>query len=171
MKGCEIVRKVVTFLLMFAFWLVLSAWNVYILGYYELSRLVSGIVIALIVTFVMHEFLISGKFRRTVAFRYLVYMFWLLYQMFLSAIDVSLRVLGFRDLNPQVIEFSTPLRSDAAITTLANSITLTPGTVTIDVDENGKFLVHAIASEPASSLAEERTMIRKVSYVFMEGEQ
>lgn len=36
---------------------------------------------------------------------------------------------------------------------LANSITLTPGTITIDVDEN-EFIVHAVAIELAEGLME-----------------
>jgi multicomponent Na+:H+ antiporter subunit E len=56
-----------------------------------------------------------------------------------------------------------------ALTTLANSITLTPGTITIDVEpEEGKFQVHAIAREPAKSLLVDQTMQRKVAHVFME---
>ncbi|MCS7119503.1 MAG: Na+/H+ antiporter subunit E [Archaeoglobaceae archaeon] len=168
----KVLSIITTFLITLIFWLTFSAWNVYIVGYYELSRFFSGVVVALIVTLTMHELLTLEKSRnlKTVISRFLLYTFWQFYQIFLAAVDVSLRVLGIRDVNPQIIEFKTPLRSDSAITTLANSITLTPGTVTIDVDENGKFLVHAISLEPALSLVEDRTMINKVCHVFMEGE-
>ena len=47
------------------------------------------------------------------------------------------------------------------VTVLANSITLTPGTVTVIAEENGKFIVHAIAKAPADSLLE-GTMQKKV---------
>lgn len=161
---------ILSFMVVFVLWLIFSAWNVYILGYYELSRFISGIVVALIVTLLMHEFIISEKTRIKVS-KYMRYSIWLFYQTFLAAADVSLRVLGIRDVNPQIIEFETPLRCDTSITTLANSITLTPGTITIDVDENGKFLVHAISVEPALSLVKDRTMIKKVCEVFAEGEK
>jgi len=61
------------------------------------------------------------------------------------------------------------LRSDFALVTLANSITLTPGTITIDVDpEKGRYTVHALAKEPADALTVDQTMQKKVGYVFME---
>jgi multicomponent Na+:H+ antiporter subunit E len=57
-------------------------------------------------------------------------------------------------IDPRVVEFDTKLKTDLGIATLANSITLTPGTVTIAADKDGRFKVHAIAQEPAESLLE-----------------
>lgn len=52
---------------------------------------------------------------------------------------------GIRQVKPQIFKFETGLRSDFAKWVLANSITLTPGTVTIQV--RGKwFYVHAISN-------------------------
>ncbi|MEM1578231.1 MAG: Na+/H+ antiporter subunit E [Archaeoglobaceae archaeon] len=171
MRSEKIISIGITLVSMFALWLIFSAWNLYLVGYYDISKVLSGIVVTVIVTLLMHEFLSSGKTENLgrLIFRYIQYTIWLFYQIFLAAIDVSLRVLGIRDVDPRIIEFTTPLRSENSITTLANSITLTPGTITIDTDESGRFLVHAIASEPASSLAEDRIMIEKVAHVFMEG--
>jgi hypothetical protein len=54
--------------------------------------------------------------------------------------------------------------------TLGNSITLTGGTITAPVDpEKGKFLVRALAKEPADALLVDQTMQRKVGGVFREG--
>jgi multicomponent Na+:H+ antiporter subunit E len=72
-------------------------------------------------------------------------------------------------IDPRIIEFDTSLRSDFALVTLANSITLTPGTITILVEpERGKFWVHAIAKKPADALLVDKTMQSKVADVYME---
>ncbi|MEM9740757.1 MAG: Na+/H+ antiporter subunit E [Pseudomonadota bacterium] len=52
------------------------------------------------------------------------------------------------DINPALVKVKTSCRSDLAKTTFANSITLTPGTVTLSVDGD-KLLVHALYEEDA----------------------
>ena len=47
------------------------------------------------------------------------------------------------EIQPQIVFFEVPLKSEFLRTILANSITITPGTITIDVDEN-LFCVHAL---------------------------
>ena len=64
-------------------------------------------------------------------------------------VDVAYRVLApSMPIRPQVIEIPLRVESDLAITTLANSITLTPGTLSMDYDEERNALyVHAIWGE------------------------
>lgn len=79
--------------------------------------------------------------------------FWFLYyipifiwECFKANIDVAYRV-GHPDMpiNPGIVKVKTTLRSDTGLTFLANSITLTPGTLSVDVDqENGFLYVHWI---------------------------
>ena len=52
------------------------------------------------------------------------------------------------DINPALVKVKTVCKSDLAKVTFANSITLTPGTVTIEV-EGDKMLVHALYEEGA----------------------
>ncbi len=52
------------------------------------------------------------------------------------------------DINPALVKVKTRCKSDLAKTTFANSITLTPGTVTLAVDGD-KLLVHALYEEDA----------------------
>ncbi|MFB6168980.1 MAG: Na+/H+ antiporter subunit E [Haloferacaceae archaeon] len=61
-------------------------------------------------------------------------------------VDVAYRVLApSMPINPAVVEVSLRVESDLAITTLANSITLTPGTLTMDYDPDRNALyVHSI---------------------------
>ena len=70
----------------------------------------------------------------------------LVWQVFLSNIQVSNLV--FRkhtEIKPQLIFFRSRLKTDAARVALANSITLTPGTITVSEDE-GIFGVHCLNS-------------------------
>ena len=74
---------------------------------------------------------------------------------------------GFKDQNwflNAVIKIKTKLKTDSGVTALANSITLTPGTITISVEpEKGMFRVHGIAKEPADALLVGPTMQKKVA--------
>ncbi len=52
------------------------------------------------------------------------------------------------DIDPALVKVKTRCESDLARTVLANSITLTPGTVTIEIDSD-RFLIHALYEELA----------------------
>jgi len=69
-----------------------------------------------------------------------------------------------REHHDHMIEIETDLKTDTGIAMLANSITLTPGTVTVEAHKDGRFLVHAIAMGPAEGLLE-GTMQAKVKAV------
>jgi multicomponent Na+:H+ antiporter subunit E len=162
----RICKMAITFALMGGFWLLLS-------GHFDGFHLVAGGICCLIVTGLGHRLLFPNRgseFFRT-SWRLICYVPWELWQVVLSNIDVIRRVLHPRmPIDPCIIEVETTLRSDFALVTLGNSITLTPGTITISVNsEKGTFLVHAIAKEPADALLVDQTMQRKVAEVFKEG--
>ena len=138
-----------TAIIMFVFWILLS-------GELSLILVLSGIASSLFVAYISHDLLI-GKvdigFAAKGFLRFIRYLPWLLWQVIMSNIDLVYRTLHpAMPIDPQIIEFDTKLESDIGIAILANSITLTPGTVTIAAHKNGKFIVHAIAAEPAESL-------------------
>jgi multicomponent Na+:H+ antiporter subunit E len=59
-------------------------------------------------------------------------------------IDVAYRVISGK-INPGIVKISPNLKSDLGITMLANSITLTPGTLSVDIDEeNNDLYIHWI---------------------------
>jgi multicomponent Na+:H+ antiporter subunit E len=66
-------------------------------------------------------------------------------------------------INPMLINIKNNLKTDLGMVILANSITLTPGTVTIDVNEN-EFLVHVISEKAAQSLisGEMQARVKKI---------
>ena len=75
-----------------------------------------------------------------------IYVATFLWELVTANVDVAYRVLApSMPIEPRVIELPLRVESDAAVTTIANSITLTPGTLTMDHDEEANSLyVHAI---------------------------
>jgi multicomponent Na+:H+ antiporter subunit E len=153
----------ITFGILFLFWILLS-------GLFDAFHLIAGVICSGIVTLMSHDLLVKGKDEKFIekSLRLLWYIPWELWQIVLANIDVAIRVLHPKmPIDPLIIEFETPLRSDFSLITLANSITLTPGTITISVEpEKGMFRVHAIAKEPADALLVDQTMQKKVAEVF-----
>lgn len=89
-------------------------------------------------------------------FRTFLYWMNLFLNIILAGIDVARRVMR-KDLliSPGIVEFNTPLKDDWLITLNGNSITLTPGTITVDVKktkDGTKFLVHCICEEAAKDI-------------------
>jgi multicomponent Na+:H+ antiporter subunit E len=149
---------ILTSIILFIFWILLS-------GDLHITLVISGIVSSLFVGFISHDLLFKSArlgHSITIVFKLVSYLPWLLWQIILANIDLAYRTLHpSMPIEPHFIEFDTNLKTDKGITILANSITLTPGTVTVIADESGKFIVHAIAKAPAESLLE-GTMQAKV---------
>lgn len=81
--------------------------------------------------------------------RYLGYFFW---QLVRSNLDVAQRVISpALPIHPGLVEVRTGLTSDLGRMLLANSITLTPGTLTVEA-EGDRLLIHWIDSTPGSDL-------------------
>lgn len=80
-------------------------------------------------------------------------------ELFLSAFRVAVLVVRpdmHKHLRPGIIAFPLTATRDAEITTLANLITLTPGTLSLDVSEDRRFLyVHAIKVTTREALIRE----------------
>lgn len=102
----------------------------------------------------------------TFAFRYdwrlLGFWAWLGREVVLSSIEVARVVLRPRlDVDPKVVNIDGSGLGPLDLALLGNSITLTPGTLTLDVHE-GRLLVHALTSDGAAAL-ERGEMQRRVA--------
>lgn len=111
-----------------------------------LNLLFGGLVAVLALTLVRDRITgpnLRGRIRRIVSLMLLF-----IYELFLSAFKVALLVVRpdmHRQLRPGIIAFPLRLTGDAEITLLANMITLTPGTLSVDVSEDRQFIfVHAL---------------------------
>lgn len=97
--------------------------------------------------------------------RGLLYVFWLAGEVVVSGLQVAYVVLHPRlPVDPRLVRFRSQLPHTLARLTLANSITLTPGTVTLEV-EGDEFLVHALTPLGARGI-EERTIRNRVVTLF-----
>jgi len=146
---------------MFCYWVILS-------GYFDAFHLVSGAISSLIVAWLSHDLFagtrpnISLEFRRVI--RFLRYLPWLLWEIIKANIDLVYRTLHpSMPISPRMIGFKNTLKDEMGITTLANSITLTPGTVTVDANED-EFIIHAISEEAAEGLLA-GDMARRVEFI------
>lgn len=157
-------RYIITFLILFVNWVIWS-------GKFDAFHLALGVISCLIVTYTTHDLL----FRRTrfsfkditEVIRLFVYIPWLIYQIVLANIHVASLVLNPKmPIDPQMIKFKTKLKKDISLTAFANSITLTPGTITADIID-GEFYVHALNKKVADDLLSGE-MEKKVAHVFSE---
>jgi len=106
-----------------------------------------GIVISFIIAIVTHESYIRLGFPPITLKRFgffILYIFILFWEIIKANFDVASRIIRpSLPINPGVVIIKTQLKSDIAKTILANSITLTPGTFTLDIEED-RLLIHWI---------------------------
>jgi len=155
-------RRLVVFLILFGFWLIFS-------GHYDALHLSLGLVCAALVAFFSYDLLlpdVTSPNKLLKAWRFLQYTPWLLYQIILANLHVVYLVLFPGKIRPQIVRFKTTLTSDLSKVSLGNSITLTPGTITMDIDD-GEFYVHALSDKVARDLLSGE-MERRVARVFLE---
>ncbi len=154
---------------LFLVWLLLS-------GKLEPKYILFGVVASLATSFICMPFLTVPSVDKKTQFfllrgnpvKVVLYFFWLLKEVVVSSLTVSREILRPRmRCQPQVVAFSMPLVNPVARAILANSITLTPGTITLSVSDEGVFLVHALTDQMADSLLE-GTMARKVAALYEE---
>lgn len=101
-------------------------------------------------------------------FRFAVYFLWLMKEIVKSSLSVTINVWkGGASLHPQIVWFQADYDNPAARALLANSITLTPGTVTVDILDDGTYSVHALTEGAKEGLLD-GTMQHKVAKLFNE---
>jgi multicomponent Na+:H+ antiporter subunit E len=133
--------RIVLFLLAFLVWLALTAGG-------GVQEVLAGAVAAFLVA------LAAGRFgtgfprrgfprRAAAAVRYVFRFVW---EMVKANLQVAAIVLHpGRPIRPGIVKITTSLARDTALTVLANSITLTPGTFTVDIDPESRVLyIHCI---------------------------
>lgn len=127
--------KVIIFVLLFACWFAIS-------GETGAFYIISGIVSSLIVVSLTARMEMIPKLAVKIGI--IPYWFWLAGQVAKSGFDVVLRVWGLKGIAPVLEEVTTGQNTEIGDVIYGNSVTLTPGTMTIEVG-NGKLLVHAIS--------------------------
>jgi multicomponent Na+:H+ antiporter subunit E len=106
------------------------------------QHLVSGIFIAAFVAFITGDLFIKRPqlLKHPMRWFYFVFLYIpvFLYECIKANIDVAYRVMHpALPINPGIVKVKTNLKTDTGLTFLANSITLTPGTMSVDIDRYG----------------------------------
>jgi multicomponent Na+:H+ antiporter subunit E len=151
---------VALFVILLGLWLLLS-------GHYTPFLVGAGVVCSLAVTALAWRMGVVDPEGVPVRLlpRALLYVPWLAKEVVKANLDVARRVLTPRrrpDISPRLFDVPTSQRTDLGRTLYANSITLTPGTVSIRV-HGRSITVHAIAEDVADALLEGE-MDRKVTW-------
>lgn len=161
--GVVVVHAISLSVVLAIVWLLLS-------GHFEPLILVLGLASCVVVVaitrrmdLVDHEGHPIHLTRRAVG-----YWLWLSWEVVKANIDVAKRVLAPKlNISPTMVRLTASQKTDLGLVIYANSITLTPGTVSVDV-EPGEILVHALSRDAAEDL-KGGEMDRRVSQVEGEG--
>lgn len=143
-KICNGVKsRIVLFVLALLFWLILN-WIP------DWQHFIVGIFLAFLVAYITGDLFIKRPhvLKHPLRYWYFVtqYIPIFIWECIKANIDVAYRVLHPRlPINPGIVKVKTKLKTDTALTFLANSITLTPGTMTVDIDtDKGILYIHWI---------------------------
>lgn len=149
--------RIFQFLIIFILWLLLT-WSL------TVQEIIVGVVVALLLSILFSDVFVKGggKFVQPARyFWFLVYMPLFLYYVFRANFDVAYRVLHPEmPIRPGIVKVRTTLKSDMAKAFLANSITLTPGTLTVDIVGDHLY-VHWINIVTEDPQEETEVIVRK----------
>ena len=131
-------------LLLFTLWLILTS-NV------QMANILIGAAISFSIALLYTKLFTHKTFEFISPVWFMVYLFVLFKNLLISNLQISKRILS-RDmkLSPAIIAVKTNLESDWKKLLLANSITLTPGTLTLDIVDDTLF-IHVIEYHEGSN--------------------
>jgi len=164
-KGFDGRSFLATFIIMACFWVIFSS-------RFDFFHLSLGAVSCFLVATLSSDLMFPSGIRLSVIRRWMgmgMYIPWLLYQIFLANLHVMRLALHPRMMDlidPKIIAFDSRLKSDFSRTIFANSITLTPGTITVNVSALGRYSVHCIDAQSGEALPGD--MEARVARVFEE---
>lgn len=149
-------HSAILFVLFYAFWVLMS-------GFFTPFLLATGAAASLAVVWFAHRMHVADREGHPVHLigPALAYWPWLVREIFKSALDVSRVILDPRlPASPTVVSFKPRQKTVVGLVTHANSITLTPGTLSVEVGPE-RFVVHGLTRESAHA-AVDSEMDRRV---------
>ena len=139
-------RRLIYFVLAFIVWMLLT-WP-FVDGKIDFQVVAAGLIASIIVAVLFHEILPKEHhvfISPMRIFWFLVYVPVFFYYVFKANLDVVYRALHPKmPIKPGIVKIKTTLKTESGITALANSITLTPGTLTVDLTDDGFLYIHWI---------------------------
>jgi multicomponent Na+:H+ antiporter subunit E len=137
------IRPIVLFAALFTLWMALSGQTYPLLVFF-------GVVSSAVVTAIVHRLHIDDDEGVPLASLPLLWRFWpwLSAEVLKASFEVMRQIVSPRlSVSPQLFHFMPSQTTTTGLVTHANSITLTAGTVTIEIEEDGRFLVHSLTRE------------------------
>lgn len=139
-------KRLIYFIVSFVIWLLLT-WP-FVDGEIDVQVVIAGVIASAIVAILFLELLPEEHhifFSPRRIFWLIVYIPVFFYYILIANLDVVYRALHPKmPINPGIVKIKTKLKSESGITALANSITLTPGTLTVDLTDDGYLYIHWI---------------------------
>lgn len=138
---------IVTTILCFITYLLLTTGSGNLI-FWSIEEILIGAILSVITGIIARNIFVKHSFRMLNPVRWIIFIIYLIgpffAAMFKANLDVAYRVITGK-INPGIVRISPNLKTDLGITMLANSITLTPGTLSVDIDEEKNDLfVHWI---------------------------
>jgi len=128
---------VITTIICFIIYLLLTTGSG-TLGLWSIEEILLGLILSLITGFVTRNVFVKKDLRMLNPIRWIIFVWYIIGPFFVGMakanFDVAYRVITGK-INPGIVKISPDLKTDLGITLLANSITLTPGTLSVDIDE------------------------------------
>ncbi|NOR17381.1 MAG: Na+/H+ antiporter subunit E [Candidatus Stahlbacteria bacterium] len=130
-------RYIIYFIIGFCFWLLLTL-------SVNLDHLIAGVIVVLLGTIIFGGYFTDKPVKFLQLHRlfwFIIYIPFFIWYMFKANIDVAYRVLHpQRPIKPGIVKIRTTLKTNIAKVFLANSITLTPGTMTCEIDDDYLYI-------------------------------
>jgi len=119
------------------------------LFYWSKEEIILGIVLSVITALIAGKIFDSLKIKVSPKFlnpiRWLLFLIYIigpfLFALIKANLEVAYRIITGK-IKPGIVKISPGLKTDVGLTLLANSITLTPGTLSVDIDKENNLYIH-----------------------------
>jgi len=158
-----VIPIVLTFIISMVSWLILS-------GQFDAFHISLGVISSFIVAYFSGDLMFRKPVKKKFlaqSVRFILYIPWLLYQVFVANLHIMKLVFHPKMMDliePKIFKFNSKLTGHMPLFVFGNSITLTPGTITIFVNVYGTYTVHAIDEKSAEGLPGE--MENKIARIY-----
>ena len=130
---------VITTIICFIIYLLLTTGSGNDVWIWSFEEIILGLILSIIAGFVARNIFVKKSLRMLNPVRWFMFIGYVIGPFFVGMakanVDVAYRVITGK-INPGIVRISPDLKTDLGITMLANSITLTPGTLSVDIDED-----------------------------------
>ena len=142
----------------------------------DVEEVIAGLVLSLIVSIIAGHFLITAENNRPLFSKIInsvKYFFVFIWEMIKANVHVAYIVLHpMLPIKPGIVKAKTNLKKDSSRTILCNSITLTPGTMTVDINpECNDVYIHwidVVSKDPNDDIENTKKIVEKFEKILTE---